>query len=598
MQVRVGFITMLIIGVEISRTMNIQKKTNVMFIKNTFTNTSDISGLSSSMKKKIDAHYRPMKNQMIGSKKVEQAIVQVDDGRTAQLLHHDNTLHHTYINNREEKRNSYEEDAKEILGKVASHENNYNIYLENNKMDEYISDVNVTKEEMKMLYEDMHLGRMFENLVAKLYYNKKINGFVHLYNGQEAISTGIIKNLRPSDFVTSTYRDHVHAISKNVAPKKVLNELYGNYYGSTNRGKGGSMHIYSKDHNFIGGFGFIGEQIPIAVGLAYSILYKQEFPPQGAYSNGAYSNGAYSNGAYSNGAYSNGANSNGADSGGANSNGADSGGANSNGADGASASVTKKSTDVDVVVCFLGDGTTNIGQFFESLNLASVYNLPIIFVIENNNWAIGMEGSRSSTDDIMNNYVKGKSFNLDTYRIDGNDVLRIYKLMKKKVKEMRKRECGPVLIEAITYRAKGHSLADPDELRVQEEKSSWKKRDPLVHLASYMKKNNLVKESFFEEIKIKTKEMLKNAELDADENLKNSQNINVCHLLKQNIFAPSEKTSCMPEYKQYTKFDHLTDSELAEYYEALQKEKIRKMQNKKADPSEFFTRKALPLVIN
>ncbi|SCN12764.1 pyruvate dehydrogenase E1 component subunit alpha, putative [Plasmodium malariae] len=469
----------------------------------------------------------------------------------------------------------------------------FNIYIENNKIKEYISDIDITKEEICTLYEDMHMGRMFENLVAKLYYSKKINGFVHLYNGQEAISSGIIKNLTISDFVTSTYRDHVHAISKGVPPKEVLNELYGNYYGSTNKGKGGSMHIYSKTQNFIGGFGFIGEQIPIAVGLAYSILYKREFSSDAyGFTAEQWKQRGQRDEAWVE-SIDERANQNGI--------GSEEGHHNSsnNGSSGDSDSGSSgERSKIDVVVCFLGDGTTNIGQFFESLNLAATYNLPIIFVIENNNWAIGMENSRASVNDIMNNYTKGKAFNIETYKIDGNDVLSIYKLAKKKINDIRNRKCGPVLIEAITYRSKGHSLADPDELRLSEEKTSWRKRDPLVYLSNYMKKENIVDESYFEKIKKKIQNILEDAQNDANENYKKSQHIDICHLFKHNIFAPSENTPYNSHYENYKKFDNLSHSDLREYYQALLKENERKRKNKKNDITEKFDEKKIPLLID
>ncbi|CAA9988270.1 pyruvate dehydrogenase E1 component subunit alpha, putative [Plasmodium knowlesi strain H] len=540
------FLLALILRGEDIRAVHMQRKSNFLFL-----NYSSAKNGASACSvifdaKKVGVHHRAMKADVVGSKKVDEPMVkhfQLDE-RTPSVG-----------SNKMKQNNVDVERTKEYLLPKWDNEANYNIYLPDNNMEDYLSDVKISKDEITMLYEDMHLGRMFENLVAKLYYSKRINGFVHLYNGQEAISSGIIKNLRASDFVTSTYRDHVHAISKNVPPKEVLNELYGNYYGSTNRGKGGSMHIYSKRENFIGGFGFIGEQIPIAVGLAYSILYKREFPLEGEIHP-------------------------------------------SGGAVSPKGNLLSPSEDSNVVVCFLGDGTANIGQFFESLNLAATYNLPIIFVIENNNWAIGMEGSRSSTDDLQNNYSKGKAFKIDTYKVDGNDVIGLYKLAKKKINQMRRRECGPVLIEAITYRAKGHSLADPDELRIQEEKASWKKRDPIIHLANYMKEKNIVDESFFEEIKKKTKHILTEAEMDANDNQKKSQTVNITQLLRENIYAPSERVPFQEDYNKYAKYDHLVDSELGEYYEALCKEMDRKLNNRKPDPSEHFASKDLPLVID
>ncbi|CRG96293.1 pyruvate dehydrogenase E1 component subunit alpha, putative [Plasmodium gallinaceum] len=501
---------------------------------------------------------REILKRKINSTDVKENVKLIDNKQTSILRNSENKKigikeNSDKLNNKielEKNKKSYIEDLKNYF--------DFNIYLEENKLEEYVSDINVSKEEMCVLYEDMHLGRLFENLVAKLYYNKKVNGFVHLYNGQEAISSGIIKNLRNSDYVTSTYRDHVHAISKNVSPNKILNELYGNYYGSTNKGKGGSMHIFSKKENFIGGFGFIGEQIPIAVGLAYSILYKKDFSSSKNILEEIKNATKEENNNFQG----------------------------------------TKENDIDVVVCFLGDGTTNIGQFFESLNLASTFNLPIIFVIENNNWAIGMESSRSSINDLMNNYSKGKAFNIDSYKLDGNDVLTIYKLTKKKIDQIRKRKCGPVLIEAITYRQKGHSLADPDELRKSEEKSSWKKRDPLVFLSNYMKRYNIVEDSYFEEVKKRNQKILKDIENDAEENKKKSENINICDILKENIFAPSQITPYQNQYENYQKYDELSNSELKEYYEAYLKENQLKKEKKKADINEKFNEKKLPLIID
>ncbi|SCM21085.1 pyruvate dehydrogenase E1 component subunit alpha, putative [Plasmodium chabaudi adami] len=473
-------------------------------------------------------------------------------------------------------------DKNDYINKLYENEicnpTNYNVYIENNKLEEYISDVSVSKNEMCTLYEDMNLGRLFENLVAKLYYNKKINGFVHLYNGQEAISTGVIKNLRNSDFVVSTYRDHVHALSKNVSAKEILNELYGNYYGSTNQGKGGSMHIYSKKNNFIGGFGFIGEQIPIAVGLAYSILYKKEFPENFSdTSNSAYQAILENKNTIVNTA----------------SNDKDDPEKNDDQTE------RTDENDLDVVVCFLGDGTSNIGQFYESLNLASTYNLPIIFVIENNNWAIGMEGSRSSLGDLTNNYKKGEAFNVTTYKVDGNDVLSIYKIVKKKIYEIRKKKSGPVLIEAITYRTRGHSLADPDLLRRLDEKNSWKKIDPIIQLSNYMKNNNIVDSTYFENVKKDIQKTLLDAQNDADSNFEKSKNIDVCKLYNDNIFAPSEITKYQTSYSNYKKYDQLSDNELAQYYQSYMNEiNGNSIKNEKYYYSQIFDKKELPLIIN
>ncbi|KAF3498877.1 hypothetical protein DY000_02058373 [Brassica cretica] len=210
----------------------------------------------------------------------------------------------------------------------------------------------ITKEEGLVLYEDMILGRSFEDMCAQMYYRGKMFGFVHLYNGQEAVSTGFIKLLTKSDSVVSTYRDHVHALSKGVSARAVMSELFGKVTGCC-RGQGGSMHMFSKEHNMLGGFAFIGEGIPVATGAAFTSKYKRE--------------------------------------------------------------VLKQDCD-DVTVAFFGDGTCNNGQFYECLNMAALYKLPIIFVVENNLWAIGMSHLRSTSDPEI--WKKGPAFGMPGVHVD------------------------------------------------------------------------------------------------------------------------------------------------------------------------------------
>lgn len=289
------------------------------------------------------------------------------------------------------------------------------------------------------LYEDMLLGRNFEDMCAQMYYRGKMFGFVHLYNGQEAVSTGIIKAMRESDYVCSTYRDHVHALSKGVSPRLVMAELFGKETGCS-RGRGGSMHIFSAPHNFLGGFAFIGEGIPVALGAAFQSLYKQQ--------------------------------------------------------------VLGKQQDMDVTAVFFGDGTTNNGQFFECLNMAVLWKLPVIFVVENNQWAIGMAHHRaSSTPEI---YKKAAAFGLPGVEVDGMDVLAVNSAAQKAIERARTGR-GPTLIEALTYRFRGHSLADPDELRSKQEKEAWINRDPIKRLKSYIINSQIAEESVLDDISKKIK---------------------------------------------------------------------------------------------
>nr|YP_009315359.1 Pyruvate dehydrogenase E1 component, alpha subunit [Yamadaella caenomyce]SCW23814.1 Pyruvate dehydrogenase E1 component, alpha subunit [Yamadaella caenomyce] len=288
------------------------------------------------------------------------------------------------------------------------------------------SDYTISTEELQVLYKDMVLGRTFEDMCAQMYYRGKMFGFVHLYNGQEAVSTGVIKLLNDNDYVCSTYRDHVHALSKGVHPNAVMAELFGKETGCS-RGRGGSMHIFSAQHNFLGGFAFIGEGIPVATGAAFQSIYKKQ--------------------------------------------------------------VLDAQADIQVTACFFGDGTTNNGQFFECLNMAVLWKLPIIFIVENNQWAIGMAHHRSASKPEI--YKKASVFGLPGIEVDGMDVLAVRKVTEEAIKRARNGE-GPTLIEALTYRFRGHSLADPDELRSRDEKEIWIARDPIKRLQKHLLDNHLV----------------------------------------------------------------------------------------------------------
>lgn len=295
----------------------------------------------------------------------------------------------------------------------------------------------ITKDQILELYEDMILGRKFEDMCAQMYYRGKMFGFVHLYNGQEAVATGIIKNLDKSDYVCSTYRDHVHALSKGVPSKHVMAELFGKETGCS-RGRGGSMHIFSAEYNFLGGFAFIAEGIPVALGAAFQSIYSQQ--------------------------------------------------------------VLLSKDKLRVTVAFFGDGTTNNGQFFECLNMSVLWKLPIIFVVENNQWAIGMAHHRSTSSPEI--YKKAEVFGLPGFEVDGMDVLAIRDVALKAIARARAGE-GPTLIEALTYRFRGHSLADPDELRSEQEKEAWVCKDPILRLSNYIVKKNIENQANLDKIKQK-----------------------------------------------------------------------------------------------
>uniref|UniRef100_A0A0C9RVS3 Pyruvate dehydrogenase E1 component subunit alpha n=1 Tax=Wollemia nobilis TaxID=56998 RepID=A0A0C9RVS3_9CONI len=311
-------------------------------------------------------------------------------------------------------------------------------------------DLMITRAEGLELYEDMVLGRSFEDMCAQMYYRGKMFGFVHLYNGQEAVSTGFIKLLKASDYVCSTYRDHVHALSKGVPARAVMSELFGKTTGCC-RGQGGSMHMFSKEHGLLGGFAFIGEGIPVATGAAFSAKYKRE--------------------------------------------------------------VLKDDSADAVTIAFFGDGTCNNGQFFECLNMAALWKLPIVFVVENNLWAIGMSHVRATS--VPEIWKKGPAFGMPGVHVDGMDVLKVREVAKEAIARARSGD-GPTLVECETYRFRGHSLADPDELRDPVEKAHYASRDPIVSLRKYLIENNLANESDLKVIEKKIDEIVEDAVEFAD----------------------------------------------------------------------------------
>ena len=286
---------------------------------------------------------------------------------------------------------------------------------------------NLSRDEALVLYRDMVLGRRFEDKCAEMYYRGKMFGFVHLYNGQEAVSTGVIKAMKAQhDWFCSTYRDHVHALSAGVPAREVMSELFGKETGCS-KGRGGSMHLFSKEHHLLGGYAFIGEGIPVALGAAFTSRYKRD--------------------------------------------------------------ALGDSSSNAVSAAFFGDGTCNIGQFYECLNMAQLWKLPILFVVENNKWAIGMAHHRAPSDVEL--WRKAAGFGMHAEEVDGMDVLAVRDAAQRAIERARAGE-GPTLLECMTYRFRGHSLADPDELRDPEEKAFWAERDPIKAFSAEVVSRNLI----------------------------------------------------------------------------------------------------------
>jgi pyruvate dehydrogenase E1 component alpha subunit len=268
----------------------------------------------------------------------------------------------------------------------------------------------------------------------------KISGFCHLYNGQEAIATGALGTLRPEDYVITAYRDHGLAISKGVDPKRIMAELLGKQTGTT-KGKGGSMHIFDREHNFLGGHAIVGGQIPLAAGAAFAAKYKG----------------------------------------------------------------TK-----NVCLCFLGDGATNIGVFHEALNLAALWKLPVIYIIENNKYGMGTAVDRASAVDALTK--KAAAYDMRSATAEGNYVLDVYSVVKEAVDHARETS-EPSLIEIHTFRYRGHSMSDPIHglYRSKEEVETQKKLDPLTLLGDMLKSEGIVQEEYFEAAEKRVKKIVDEA---------------------------------------------------------------------------------------
>jgi pyruvate dehydrogenase E1 component alpha subunit len=283
------------------------------------------------------------------------------------------------------------------------------------------------KETLLKLYREMLLIRRFEEKTAEMYQAAKIGGFCHLNIGEEATIVGTISALRPKDYVYSTYREHGHAIAKGIDPKAVMAELFGKETG-TSHGRGGSMHLFSQEHRFYGGYAIVGEALPIACGSSYAINYK--------------------------------------------------------------------GTD-EVVMSIFGDGATNIGAFHESLNVAKLWHLPIVFVCVNNLYGMGTAVNRASA--VTEIWKKACAYDMTGERVDGMDVLAVRRITDQLVAQAREQH-EPSLLECVTYRYRGHSMSDPDTYRGKDEIKEWQTRDAIQNLGEHMKGQKMVSDEQLQRI--------------------------------------------------------------------------------------------------
>ncbi len=254
--------------------------------------------------------------------------------------------------------------------------------------------------------ETMMLIRRFEERAGEMYAKAKVGGFLHLAIGEEATIVGACRAMRDEDYLISTYRSHGHALARGADPDRVMAELFGREAG-VSHGRGGSMHMFDLENRFMGGYGIVGGNLPLAAGMALASDYQ--------------------------------------------------------GLD-------------EVTVCVFGDGAANQGTFGETLNLAALWKLPVVFMVTNNQFGMGTALERHSA--VTDLHRRGEGFGVPGLRCDGMDVVETYDVMREAIRRTRE-DRQPLLVEAITYRFRGHSMADPEEYRTKEQVEEWRKRDPI-----------------------------------------------------------------------------------------------------------------------
>lgn len=274
----------------------------------------------------------------------------------------------------------------------------------------------------------MALIRRFEEEAGRQYQRAKAGGFLHLAIGEEATIVGTTSVMRPDDYLIGTYRTHGHAIARGTDPKNVMAEIFGREDG-TARGRGGSMHIFDGERRFMGGYGIVGGNLPIAAGIALAS--------------------------------------------------------------------DLKGTD-DVTVCMFGDGASNTGNFGETMNLAALWSLPVVFLVENNLYGMGTAIERHSAVTDLSHKAEG--LGVPGERVDGMDVIAIRECVADHLKQARE-DRRPTLVEAFTYRYRGHSAADPEVYREKEEVEEWRQKDPIESFANRLVDEGLVEDGFLEEVR-------------------------------------------------------------------------------------------------
>lgn len=287
---------------------------------------------------------------------------------------------------------------------------------------------NEDPDQLKHYYYQMLLLRRFEERAREMYTKAKIGGYCHLNLGEEATIVGLMTALTPDDYIYTNYREHGYIIARGVSPNAVMAELFGRETG-TSGGRGGSMHMFDATKNFMGGYGIVGGQVPLATGAAYALNYQNR---------------------------------------------------------------------PGIVLCQGGDATTNIGSWYESLNLAKLYQLPIIFFIVNNGFGMGTTVAEGSSEPDL--YKKGCSFRIHGEQVDGTDVLAVRDATKR-LRERAEKEREPAIMDVVSFRFIGHSVIDPDRYRNQDEvKQGRAQNDPIIKFKQQLTDAKVADDAWFKQI--------------------------------------------------------------------------------------------------
>lgn len=284
----------------------------------------------------------------------------------------------------------------------------------------------LSKDDLLAMYEQMYLQRHFEERAMQQYLRGKYSGFLHLYNGQEAISTGTVFAVNDDDDIITGYRDHGWGLCRGVTPNEGMAELFGKATGCS-KGKGGSMHFAKVENHFWGGYGIVGGHIPLGAGLAFANKYNQ---------------------------------------------------------------------NDRIALTFFGDGAVHQGVLHETMNMAQLWKLPVVFVVENNGYAMGTAAKRHSVGEIVD---RAKGFDMKSAVINGMDVFSVYEKMKEIADDVRKNS-EPWFVEIRTYRYRGHSMSDPQNYRTKEELDEYHRIDPIERLKTYLLENKLADEKVIDGI--------------------------------------------------------------------------------------------------